>query len=126
MTITNTNTNTIPLAVAITNSVQGANDEIYLASRVKTFYQRPGVDDGKWYQGVVKEIYPDNKCSIEYDEGFTAVGDASCVWVLKCDVDAVPILKGEMGEKCEKVNLAQRSHFSLIRKCLALTPKEIR
>lgn len=41
--------NQIPVATPITAPGQkGANGDIYLASRVKTFYVRPGVDSGKW------------------------------------------------------------------------------
>ena len=48
----------IPMAIPIIEpSVQGANGLLYQNSRIKTFYQRPGIDEGKWYHGKIIEIF---------------------------------------------------------------------
>lgn len=53
--------------------------DLYINSRIKTFYTRPGIDEGKWYKGKINNIYQNNICSMEYDIGFTVEGNANCV-----------------------------------------------
>lgn len=72
----------IPMAIPIIEpSVQGANGLLYQNSRIKTFYQRPGIDEGKWYYGNIKEILDNNQCKITYDEGFEVIGGANVVFL---------------------------------------------
>ena len=73
----------IPFATIIKEPyVKGANGFLFVHSRIKTNYVLKGDDTGKWYTGVIKEILPDNKCSIDYDHGFSIEGSADCVYLV--------------------------------------------
>ena len=82
----------------IESSVQGANGLLYHNSRIKTFYRRPNIDNGKWYHGKIIEILRDNQCRILYDEGFEVVGGADVVFLetnnqIRVKVDKVKKVK---------------------------------
>lgn len=89
----------IPMAIPIIeSSVQGANGLLYHNSRIKTFYRRPNIDNGKWYHGKIIEILTNNQCRISYDEGFEVVGGANVVFLetnnqIKVKVDKVKKVK---------------------------------
>ena len=84
----------IPIATPINEScVIGANGNLYINSKVKTYYLINNI--GKWCKGKITEIHENNKCSIQYDEGFSVIGNANVVYLVE------PIINAKI-VKCRK------------------------
>ena len=80
-------TKKIPIATPINEScVIGANGSLYINTKVKTYYIINEI--GKWYTGIITEIHENNKCCIQYDKGFSVIGNANVVYLTEPVINA--------------------------------------